>query len=180
MWCIWVTYSVCLFSPVLSTSPLIAVSLTKSFTFAFWIPYWLDSTRIHSPSTALNASRGSEVPSRPHPNLKVKTWHKSAASGLLSTQEHAGSPGACASLLLENYIQPTMTCSWQLHLFSSPGRQQPHNLCSPSQVHWQYQSFWGALCSSGVVVALMVLFKTEWTETKRMAKMAGIWASATA
>lgn len=35
--------------------------------------------------------QGSEMPSRPDPNLKMKTWHKSAASGLLSTQERAGS-----------------------------------------------------------------------------------------
>ena len=116
--CLWVTCSVCLFSLVLSTSPLIAVSLANSFSFAFWIPYWVDS-----PNTSLNASRGSEMPPRPDPNLKVKTRLKSAASGLLSTQQHAGSPRACASLLTPNYIQPTMTCSWQLHLLSSSGRQ---------------------------------------------------------
>ena len=33
--CLWVTCSVCLFSLVLSTSPLIAVSLANSFSFAF-------------------------------------------------------------------------------------------------------------------------------------------------
>lgn len=66
-------------SPVLSICPLIAVSLTKSFTF----PYWIESTHTCCPSIALNMPpRAPRCPLGQIQTSKGRPCHKSVASGL--------------------------------------------------------------------------------------------------
>lgn len=132
----WVTF-VC---PVLSTWPLIAVSLMKSFAFSFWISYWIESARMLSQYCSQYASRALRCPQGQTQASKRITWHSCAALG-----PPKGTPEVWMPVLV---ISPNL-----VHTDSSPTASAP----CPRR----------ALCSSSTVVAVCDgPTNTEWREKR--------------